>query len=341
MKSTDFSKYLTNYLTQYLPIECGMSRNTVQTYSVTFVVLLKYLKSEEGVSPDKLSLKELTKERVINFLNWLEKTRKCSISTRNARLATLHSFFKYIQYRDVAGMSLWQDILNIRFKKTSAQKMNYLSIDGIRLLLKQPVANTKVGMRDLALLGLMYDSAARVQEIADLTPSDLRFESTATVKLNGKGSKVRVVPLSENQTKNLIRYLQENRLFELHNTCHPLFSNPQDSKLSRAALLMIVKKYAKIARSENEMLIPDNIGCHSLRHSKAIHMLEAGINLIYIRDFLGHVSVTTTEVYAKVSTKMKQEALKKVDPTIITELKSSWQKNGELLSWLKDLQHKY
>ena len=341
MKPTDFSKYLTNYLTQYLPLECGVSPNTIQTYSVTFMLLLKYLKAEEGISPDKLCLKEITKERVINFLKWLEKERSCAVSTRNARLATLHSFFKYIQYRDVAGMSVWQDILAIPFKKTSAPDMAYLSIDGIRLLLKQPNVVTRIGMRDLALLGLMYDSAARVQEIADLTPADFRFEGTVTVKLSGKGSKSRIVPLSENQTRNLIRYMNECHLFEPHKSVYPLFSNPQNGKLSRAALLMIVKKYANMARLKHAAIIPDGIGCHSLRHSKAIHMLEAGINLIYIRDFLGHSSVTTTEVYAKASTQMKEEALKKMNPTIVTERKSSWQKNGELLGWLKELQHKY
>jgi integrase/recombinase XerD len=126
MKTTDFSKYLTNYLTQYLPVECGVSSNTIQAYSVTFMLLLKYLKSNEGISPDKLYLKDITKERVISFLKWLETDRNCSVSTRNARLATLHSFFKYMQYRDMAGLHTWQDILSIHFKRTAAPDMAYL-----------------------------------------------------------------------------------------------------------------------------------------------------------------------------------------------------------------------
>lgn len=341
MKPTDFSKYLTNYLTQYLPVECGVSPNTIQTYSTTFMVLLKYFKTEEGISPDKLNLKDLTKDRVISFLAWLEKVRKCSVSTRNARLATLHSFFKYIQYRNVAGMRTWQEILSIHFKKSPAPEMAYLPIKGIRLLLEQPDVSTRIGRRDLALVGLMYDSAARVQEIADLTPADLRFEGTVTVKLSGKGSKSRIIPLSENQASNLTRYMNENELFEPHKGVYPLFNNPQNNKLSRAALLMIVKKYANMARLKDAILVPEGIGCHSLRHSKAIHLLEAGINLIYIRDFLGHASVTTTEVYARVSTQMKEDALKKIDPTIVSERKSTWQKNGELLNWLKDMQRKH
>lgn len=341
MKATDFSKYLTDYLAQYLPNECGVSPNTIKTYSITFIILLRYMKLEEGISPDKLCMKDLTKICIIHFLDWLETDRKCSVSTKNARLATLHSFFKYVQYRDMKGLKEWQDILSIRFKRCSSPEMSYLTIDAIRLLLMQPDINTRNGRRDLALLGLMYDSAARVQEMADLTPSDFRFEGTTTVKLKGKGRKSRIVTLSENQVKNLMQYMQENHLFEPYAGTYPLFSNPQKGKLSRAAILAIVKKYTAMARLKKPSIIPDNVGCHSLRHSKAMHMLEADINLVYIRDFLGHASITTTEVYARTSAQKKSEALQKINPSIVTNKKTSWQKNGELLSWLKELQQKY
>jgi integrase/recombinase XerD len=341
MKTTDFSKYITDYLTQYLPIECGASPNTVQAYSVTFVLLLKYLKSEEGITADKICLKDITKARMLEFLKWLEAERKCSVSTRNARLATLHSFFKYLQYRDITGIGVWQEILTIPFKKFGQPEMAYLKTDAITLVLKQPNTDTRMGRRDLALLGLMYDSAARVQEIADLTPADFRFDGTVTVRLKGKGSKARIVPLSENQVKNLNRYMHENRLFEPHACVYPLFSNPQNNKLSRAAILMIVKKHTNLARLKKPDMIPAGIGCHSMRHSKAMHLLEAGVNLVYIRDFLGHSSVTTTEVYARASAELKLEALKKVNPSIVTDRKSTWQKDGQLLSWLKELQLKH
>lgn len=341
MKTTDFSKYITDYLTQYLPIECGASPNTIQTYSITFILLLKYLKTEEGIMADRICLKDITKQRMLDFLKWLEVDRKCGISTRNARLATLHSFFKYLQYRDVTGMGIWQGILSIPFKRFGQPEMAYLKADAINLVLKQPNTETRIGRRDLALLGLMYDSAARVQEIADLTPADFRFDNPVTVKLKGKGNKARIVPLSENQVKNLHRYMHENRLFEPQACVYPLFSNPQNNKLSRAAILMIVKKHTNLARLKKPGMIPNGIGCHSFRHSKAMHLLDAGVNLIYIRDFLGHSSVTTTEVYARASAELKLEALKKVNPSIVTDRKSTWQKDGQLLSWLKELQLKH
>lgn len=341
MKSTDFSKYLTGYLTQYLPNECGVSPNTIQTYSVTFTIMLRYMKVEQGISPDKLCLKDITKTRIINFLKWLETDRNCSVSTRNARLATLRSFFKFIQYHDMKGMKVWQEALSIRFKKCAPPQMSYLTSDAMKSVLMQPDISTKKGRRDLALLGLMYDSAARVQEIADLTPSDFRFEGTTTVRLKGKGRKSRIVPLSEKQVRNLVQFMQENHLFEPYASVYSLFSNPHNRKLSRAAILAIVKKYSAMARLNNPSIIPENIGCHSFRHSKAMHMLEADINLIYIRDFLGHASVRTTEVYARTSAHKKMEALKKVNPSIVTDRKTSWQKDGELLDWLKELQQKY
>ena len=341
MKPTDFSKYLTDYLTQYLPVECGVARNTIQAYSHTFVIFLHYMNDEECIKPEHLYLKDITKQKVIRFLDWLEKERKCSASTRNARLATLHSFFRFIQYRDVTGLKQWQEILSIRFKKSSSPEMAYLTVEGLKHLLKQPDIQTKYGRRDLALLGLLYDSGARVQELINLTPADLRFEETTTIKLNGKGNKIRIVPLSSAQVKNLERYMTENRLFEAQNKAHPLFSNPQNNYLSRVAILDIVKKYADMARMSAPDLIPDKISCHTFRRSKATHMLEAEINLVLIRDFLGHVSTTTTEVYARASSKKKMEALQKLNPSIVTDKKTSWQKNGQLLAWLKDLQQKY
>jgi len=341
MKPTDLSKYLTDYLTQYLPIECGVSSNTIKAYSQTFTIFLHYMKDEEGIKPENLYLKDITKERIIAFLKWLENERHCGISTRNARLATLHSFFRFIQYRDIAGIGRWQEILSVRFKKSVSPEMAYLTVEGLKLLLKQPDITTRHGRRDLALLGLLYDSGARVQELIGLTPADLRFEATTTVRLVGKGNKVRIVPLSSAQTQNLKRYMTENHLFEHQNMAHPLFANPQHNSLSRMAVLNVVKKHADSARKSTPAMIPAIIGCHTLRHSKAMHLLEADIHLVHIRDFLGHVSTTTTEVYARASDKKKTEALQKVNPSIVTNRKTTWQKDGQLLDWLKSLQQKY
>jgi site-specific recombinase XerD len=341
MKPTDFANALTDFLGRYLTVECGYSPNTVTTYSYTFSLFIEYMEAEELVRPEKLTLSEITKERIIGFLSWIEKHRKCSPSTRNARLGALHSFFSYLQYRNVAGLAKWQDILSIKTKKPKAPEMAYLTIEGLKIILGQPDLKTRKGRRDFVLLGLLYDSGCRVQELIDLTPSCFRFDETVTVRLLGKGNKTRVVPLSDAQVANLRQYMAEERLTSPESQCRPLFPNPQGNKMSRMAVLNIVKKYHRMARTVSPELIPEDIGCHSFRHSKAMHMLEAEINLVYIRDFLGHGSTTTTEVYARASEKMKQKALSKLNPGIVQEGRTSWQSDKELLSYLKSLQTKH
>ena len=341
MKPTDFARHLTDFLGRYLPSECGYSANTVKTYSYTFTLFIEYMEKEELVRPENLTLGEITKERIIHFLAWLQKERKCSTSTRNARLGAMHSFFAYLQYRNVEGLAKWQDILSIKCKKSSVPEMAYLQIEALKLLLRQPDLKTSKGRLDFVLLGLLYDSGCRVQELLDLTPSDLRFDETSSVRLHGKGDKVRIVPLSATQVANLKQYMEEKHLYRPENQCHPLFPNPQGGKMSRMAVLNIVKKYIVMAKAVSPELFPDNIGCHSFRHSKAMHMLEADINIVYIRDFLGHSSTTTTEVYARASERMKQKALSKLNPGIVQEGKTSWQDNKDLLGYLKSLQTKY
>jgi len=341
MKQTDFAKALTDFLGHYLTIERGYSTNTVITYSYTFTLFIEYMDKEELVKPDKLNFDTITKERILGFLSWIENKRECSVSTRNARFAALCSFFKYLQFRNVAKLAKWQEILSIKAKKEQQKEMAYLSMDGIKLLLKQPDTKTRKGRRDFVLLGLLYDSGCRVQELIDLTPASFRFDEITTVRLHGKGNKIRIIPLSATQVANLRQYMHEEKLETPECQSCPLFPNPRGEKLSRMAVLNIVKKYHRMAREINREDIPERIGCHSLRHTKAMHMLEADINLVYIRDFLGHTSTTTTEVYARASDKMKQKALSKLNPGIIDENPTSWQKDHQLLSYLKDLQKKY
>ena len=341
MKTTDFAQYVTDFLGQYLPSECGLSQNTIKTYSLTFTLLLRYMQQVEKIKPERLTIADISKQRIIEFLQWTEKNRGCCVSTRNARLGALHSFFKYLQYRDVKGLFTWQEILSVKYKKHQKPEMAYLSAEAVTLVLRQPDLHSRTGLRDFVLLGLLYDSAARVQELIDMTPADLRFGDATTITIRGKGSKVRIVPLSEKQVRNLKIYLQRNNLFDKSRLVLPLFPNPQGNRMTRMAVLNIVKKYVGMARKINPSLIPDEIGCHSFRHSKAMHMLEADIHLVHIRDFLGHSSVETTEVYARASDKKKQEALAKLNPDIIIEGKTSWQKNKNLMEFLLDLQHKY
>ena len=200
-----------------------------------------------------------------------------------------------------------------------------------------PDTSTKSGRRDLALLSLMYDTGARVQEIADLTPQCVRFEKPATIRLHGKGNKTRIVPMMEAQVSLLKRYMTEQNLLRSEEQPHPLFRNKCGVKLTRAGISYILDKYVSMARTIAPELVPDNISCHCLRHSKAMHLLQAGVNLVYIRDFLGHFSVQTTEVYAKADSRQKRQALEKAYVDVTPNTDPVWQENNDLLEWLISL----
>ncbi len=338
MKPTDFSKSLTDFLSKYLPVERGMSANTINSYKITFILFIGFVESQKKIRVNKLSLKDITKECINEFLEWLQRERKCSDSTRNVRLAAIHSFFSYLQYEAPENINEWQRILSIKVKKARKHTMNYLTIEGIKLLLAQPDLSTKKGRRDLAMLALMYDSAARVQEIIDLTASSVRLTKPFTIKLVGKGNKARIVPLMDQEVLHLKNYMEKNQLLEQHANLYPLFYNSRREKLTRAGVHHILKQYASAARKKDQKLIPENISPHSLRHSKAMHLLQAGVNIVYIRDILGHESVQTTEVYARVDSKQKREAIEKAFTDVVKREVPLWMNNNNLLEWLKNFQ---
>jgi site-specific recombinase XerD len=153
----------------------------------------------------------------------------------------------------------------------------------------------------------------------------------------GKGKKYRIVPLIEEQVTLLKRYMEENNLLEECRLKHPLFFNKRGEKLTRAGVAFILKTYIEMARAHDPGLIPESVSCHSLRHSKAMHLLQAGVNLVYIRDILGHCSIQTTDVYARADSKQKREALEKAYTNLLPESDKTrqWEKNQNLLEWLK------
>ena len=224
MKPTDFSKYLTGFLTGYLAHERGASKHTISAYRDTFVLFIGYMETQ-GITVSKLILENINQKAVVGFLDWLQSERKNSNATRNARLAAVHAFFNYVQYQNPEHLHEFQKILSIPMKRKSVVPMNYLSIEAIKMLLQQPDIHTVKGRRDLALLSLMYDTGARVQEIIDLTPSSLRLDKLSTIRIAGKGNKTRIIPMLAEQVRLLRPYLDEHGLGQAHKGAHPLFFN--------------------------------------------------------------------------------------------------------------------
>lgn len=324
--------YLPRYFTEYIPTQRAYSPNTVASYRDTFVLLLSFFRDELHIRPEKLTYENFSAENIEHFLSWMEETRGISASTRNQRLAAIHSFFRYIQYKDPACFEQCGAVLSIPYKKAQTVPMNYLSIEEIRTLLLLPDQKCAAGLRDMAILVLLYETAARVQELIDLTPASFQYKSTTVIELRGKGNKTRLVPLNAEATGIVRNYMHR---FERQNVNEPLFVNRKGEKLTRAGIQYIIDKYIEMARTQHPDMFKFRITNHCFRHSKAMHLLEAGVNLIYIRDFLGHASVITTEVYAKTNPKIKEEQLIKHSPTLESRKRYCKDQKDDLIQWMK------
>lgn len=330
--------YLSRYLGVYLPGQSGCSVNTVRSYRDTFSLFLRYCRDEQKLSPQKLTLELVDRHLVEAFLLWVEMDRGCSAGTRNNRLAAIHAFYRYLQFEVPHLLVRCQEILAIPNKKAEKKVMSYLSLDEIQVLLAQPDAETAAGRRDLAMLALLYDTGARVQELADLTFGDVRLSSPVVVRLTGKGGKARLVPVMAPTERLLRTYLEEcDSHFPAHGGL-PLFRNRDDKKLTRAGIAYILNKYVKQAQQSGGIPAQLTVSPHVLRHSKAMHLLQSGVNLVYIRDLLGHADVSTTEIYARADEHFKRQALTLAYPSPLPEPETPmWQKDSDLLNWLKNL----
>ena len=337
MKPTDFAGYLTAFLTTWLTTHRNASPNTIRSYRDAFKLLLKYCRDVHNMPPEKITMVSISTEVIQGFIVWLELERNCSVSTRNQRLAAIHSFFRYVQIEEPAGLLHFQRVMAIPSKKTTTPIVEGLSPKAMKLLLEQPDRNHSRGRRDLTLMSLLYDTGARVQELIDLTVSDVFISTPAVIVLTGKGKKTRRVPIMKNTTILLQSYLAENHLTSQNKASYPLFTNRQHNPLTREGVAYRISKYVNIARTQTN-LIPKKINPHMFRHSKALHLLQAGVNLIYIRDFLGHTDVKTTEIYARVDPETKRKAIENAYPDLIDSNLPDWSSNHALLSWLSSLE---
>lgn len=241
--ATDFAVFLRRFLTTHLAGLRGCSPNTIGSYRDTFKLLITYLRDERSIPPGKLTLDRLDAAAITGFLKWLEATRHNSASTRNQRLAAISSFCTWMQTEDPARMACYQNIIAIPAKKQPRPNVNHLTVEQTRLLLTQPDRSTRRGRRDATLLATLYDTAARVQELADLTVHDIRLEHPAMAALTGKGRKTRHVPLMANTTAILTAYLTEHRLDTPGHDDHPMFFNQHRTKLSRGGIAWIIRKH--------------------------------------------------------------------------------------------------
>jgi len=334
MKTTDFAKHLTSFFGEYLSGTRNLSGNTIKAYRDTFRLLLLFHRDVCNVSAEKLTIKALDDKAIIRFLDWIQDERNCSVATRNQRLAAIHAFFRYIQAQTPEYLLGCQKILQIPLKKYQKPIVTHLTPEQTKCLLATPNAETKSGRRDMTLLSVLYDTGARVQELCDLRVRDIRLEHPAIVTLTGKGRKTRRVPILGNTVELLQAYMTEHQLLQNGKLDAPLFCNQRHTKLSRGGVNHILQKYAKVSQH------PDmpTLTAHTIRHSKAMHLYQAGVNLVYIRDILGHTDISTTDIYARADTESKRKALESAYPDITpSNTLPEWNRDSNLLEFLNNL----
>lgn len=326
----NFADHLEKFFS-HITLRRGLSKHTASAYSDSFLILFRYLQETKGIKPNKVTFSHLEKESISKFCDWIENSLGNSVSTRNQRLTAVHAFFRYVQSEEPSRLALCRDILSIRMKKHCIKPPKYLSADAMKAILSAPDSNDHAGIRDLAILCLLYDSAVRVQELIDLKLNDIIYAKPSTIRVTGKGNKVRVIPILPETAKILEVYVTRH---ELSTPDAALFTNRSGRCLTRVGVSYILNKYVAEVKERSPELISISVTPHIIRHSKASHLLAAGVNLIYIRDLLGHSSVTTTEIYATTNPEFLQKAIE--DSALKTTPPGSYVRNAkDLTDFLK------
>lgn len=330
---TNLFTLIANFFVTHLANERNVSKNTVMAYRDPLKMLLCFCAKFLGRSVDHLSVEDLSPQVILEFLNYLEKDRKNTTRTRNARLAAIHSFFRYALGYEPAWASLSYKVLTIPFKKSTRPTLDYLSEEEIKMLLSQVNRSGLNGERDYLLLALLYDTGARVQEIIDTKPIDFHLEKPGFIRISGKGRKERLCPLLPQTARLVSQFIREQG--QNLKDSSPLFLNRSGRKLSRHGVRYLLKKYLRAAQQKMPSLNHHTISPHTLRHSKAMSLLQAGIPLITIKDILGHADIKSTEVYIQSDLEMKRKALELTGTP--SRLKTPKIISPDLLKWLESL----
>ncbi|WP_391203216.1 tyrosine-type recombinase/integrase [Psychrobacillus sp. L4] len=310
-KASDFLNLLDAFITTYLPCSVGASHNTIKSYKYAFRLLIEFMYKEKGIEADKITFDKLDYKTLTDFFTWIESVRGCSASTKNQRLSAVASFSAYAQNRDFAAASIFRNSVNkIPVKKTQHKQRAILSRQEVTILLALPNENRTIGFRDKILLSLMYASGARAQEICDLTVGKLQIhEKGATLNIRGKGGKSRRIGIP-NACAVLLQQYIDHRKIKSKPERH-IFSSQTHEQMTVSCVEGIFKKYVTIAKKDNpSMFSANSYPPHSMRHTTASHMLEAGVPLVVIKNFLGHASLKSTEIYVEVSQNTANKHLK-------------------------------
>lgn len=328
----EFPQLLSDFFGRHLRSRGGMSENTARTYRDAFVRLLEYMRDVRHVAPSEVTMSDLGSETICSFLDWIESDLGASTSTRNNRLAAVRSFFRFVATAEPAHLGQCAEVLGIPKKREASRPPSYLTADAVRHLLSLPDQSDPRQLRALCVIALLYESGARVSELCAVTARELRLGPPSTLLLHGKGGKDRIVPIDPSVADLLRRYAEAYGVTQ----DEPIFFNARRGRLTREGVSYILRSWFSKARGLRPDLYPDKVSPHCLRHSRAMHLLEAGVNLVYIRDLLGHSSVVTTEVYARANPEVKRQHIERAGAKVLTGAPDYDEATrDDLLSWLR------
>ena len=327
-----FSALVQDFFCRYLPLERNLSPNTVLSYRDALKLYLHFLCSAEGKSPETLTCCEvLDAQRVRAFLKWLAEKRGNKASTRNQRLAALKSLARYVASRAPEHLDRCRQVRELQRARVEEKQVEYLDSDELGQIVQAPIPDDAAGLRDRALLLLLYNTGARVQEICDLDAEDVFLDETPRVRLSGKGRKERVCPLWIRTVSAIRAWLDTRRPLS---GGAALFLNANGRRLTRSGVSYV------LARAANKTGIQSfrharRLTPHVIRHSTAMHLLQAGVDLTVIASWLGHAQLTTTHGYVTIDLRMKEEAL--AAATLLPELRDGVFPSPDVIAWLDQL----
>jgi site-specific recombinase XerD len=334
-KSSALVVALRGFFTDYLPCQRALSPHTLHSYRDSLKLLLQFVAGKHG-DPSQLTVEQIDVEQVIGFLQSLEASRRNQATTRNVRLSAIHSFFKYLGGQFPEHLAQVQRILSIPFKRTITRQIEHLEFDEVQAVLKSVNIKDRNGRRDLALLTIMFNTGARVSEIVGLQTDDVCLTAPFSVLLRGKGQKMRTCPLWSETAALLQKMLEQRGVGPRQKAA--LFLNDRGAPLSRFGIRLVLKRYFEKAAQQQPSLKKKRLHPHSLRHSTAIYLLRAGVDMSTIAHWLGHAGLDTTNKYLSIDLEAKREALAKAKPLLngLRRLRC-WHQDRSLVAWLTSL----
>jgi integrase/recombinase XerD len=309
----------------------NLARNTQRSYRDTLALLLPCVATHQHTAVDRLTVEQVSPDVVRRFLQDLEATRHCTIATRNQRLAAIHALARFIGAHSPEHVAWCGAIRGIPFKKAPQPVIAYLEKDEMEALLAAPDRMTAQGQRDYAVLLFLYNTGARASETTTVTIADLALTHTPSVKLWGKGNKFRYCPLWRTTMHTLAGLIHDRGPTE------PIFLNRCHQPLTRFGLHTLVERSARKASTQVPSLATKRVSPHSVRHTTAVHLLRAGVDINTIRAWLGHVSLETTNVYAQVDLEMKSKALALCEVAASCPVGGHWLEDERVMAFLRAL----